>query len=126
LDAKDILQDLFKEFVWKPLAKKAVSELLSDLAGVGRFFTWGPVVHFITVIAEKLFEKMYLYLDQFIDLKAVIIKDIVQRKVMTEAVIELKNLALQKGIDSDEYKNQRQIHGDYLLKYVSVNRVSET
>lgn len=99
--------------------KAAAEELMKDLIGVSKFFAWAPAQATALFFFTKGAEYLYRYIGKIIDLKAIVIKNESARAELSRAALSLKETALLKGIDSDEYKSLRKDHGDRLLAFVS-------
>lgn len=120
MELKDILETLFKDFVWQPLMKKVVERILISLGlGPAGFLGW-----IVTEIVMRVGAEVLYHLDKFIDMKAVVIKDLVHRKAFNDAGIALHQLAIS-GVDinSKEFLDARNKLGDDLSKFVSITRV---
>lgn len=110
--------DLFKDLLYATIVKAAIQRLFL----IAPFLSWGPlgvlVSHYLTKFAMLLYE----IAETFIDLKTVPIKNEKLRKEFERASIKLNIIANGKGIDSPEFKEQRDADHKALLDLVTANR----
>lgn len=83
----------------------------------------GFIAQIITSIVMRIGAEIISELDEYIDLKAVVLRNEVHRSAFNNAGIALKQLASQVDINSEEFKNERTKLGNSLADIVAVNRV---
>lgn len=107
------LGDLFKDLVWDNLVKAALGRLFAAFPLLG----WGPIGFVIGWVATRLAEELYKVTEEFIDLKLIVLRKQSHRQAFDHAGVVLKIVALDKGIDSPEFKNEREKHKLALSKF---------
>lgn len=75
----------------------------------------------LNVIVHKIFDGFYAKLNMFADVGAIKIFNAEHAKALTSADVTLKIIALDKGINSDEYKNARENALLALSRYTRIN-----
>lgn len=110
--------DAFKFLVWDSLIKLAISELLKRVA----FLSWGPVAFFITWLITKFSDVFYELFSDMIEIQVLILKNENIHKEFAEASLDLKRVAIARGVDSVEYKEVRSARIKKMENFVRYDR----
>ena len=95
---------IFTDLILKGLARKALAVLFIKLPVLG----WGPIGIIITLIVDKLIEQISQELEDKIDVKAIVFKNEKLEEEYSDASIKLKIIGSNYGIDSEEFKKERE------------------
>ena len=98
------LSKIFKDLVWDALVSLALKKLFAAIPFLG----WGPIGWVVTLLASKLSAYLFDALHEVIDLQLIIIRKNELAQEYAKSAYELKLLAETKGIDSDEFKAERE------------------
>lgn len=109
--------DLFKDLVWDTLIKAAIQRLFVALPFLG----WGPIGWFVTFIITKFTDEFYAEVQMWVNIELIEFRNQEFQKSWTVANIKLKLIARDGGIDSEEFKNEREIHKQELSNLVRFN-----
>lgn len=97
------LSDIFKKLIWDSIIKALLDKLFLAIPFLG----WGPVGIIVALIVNKLGSWIFDAMKMFIDFSLIVIKkEELAREYAVES-LNLKNIALSKGIDSEEFKAER-------------------
>lgn len=96
-------EDLFKDLVWDNIVKAAILQLHVIFPPIA---IW-PLSVISTFYLTKFTDIIYFGIKLFIDVTTIKIKNVQLRDAYNVASVKLKLIALKKGIDSDEFKQQR-------------------
>lgn len=108
------LEDLFKSFVWDKLVELVVQRIFFELP----FLAWGPLGA-ITKIAIVFFsDKLYVHIKLCVDMNVISFMNREHQQAYDRAGVELKIIAMQKGIESPEFKEAREKAKHNLSKFV--------
>jgi hypothetical protein len=106
--------DIAKSLFWDLMVKKAIADAIAFLAIPAS----GPIAFIVTKIIVKFTDKLYFYFSQEIKIGALKLENELHQKAFERAQIKLKLIALEKGIESDEFKNQRKIEVEKLADLI--------
>jgi len=115
------IEALFKTLVWDSLVSALTASLmgaLSRVAVLSVFFTWGPVAAIISYLVEAITNKLFSLLKLAVDLEMITLQNALHHKAFQDAVVKLKVIAHDHGVDSDEFKKQREIEKQALSAFV--------
>ncbi len=107
-------EELFKGGVW---------DTLVDL-GLAALFAEAPYLNIpilrdgIKWLIRKFTDAMFTFFQEFVNLKYVFLHNLGMQKKFTEHALALKGLAIEKGLDSKEYKDAREEHKKALAEKV--------
>lgn len=107
-------ESLFKDTVWGAVKEAGLAALFVAIPG---FNIWPlrPIIKFIVEkFSDQLFEAMRLVLD----LQIISLQNSANKNAFDHAAVKLRVLALEKGIDSPEFKQAREDAKKELSKYV--------
>lgn len=93
--------DLFKTLVWDNLVGAALQWLFVTIP----FLAWGPIGAVVTWIVMKFTDKFYAMVKLFISVELIVFRNLEFGKTYAAAQINLKQIAGEKGIDSQEFKD---------------------
>jgi hypothetical protein len=110
---------LFKEFVWDELVKKAFASLLVKLP----FLAWGPISWLVQPLLQMFADKIYDFVHEEVDVAYIPIKNKVLQDGWAKSVLALKLTAQNYGIDSEQFKKEREYEKDKLRKLVNFGTV---
>lgn len=97
--------DIFKDLIWNALVKFALAKLFEAIP----FLAWGPVGLIVGWLAGKIADYIYEALSEAVNFELIVIRKVEFAKEYALQSYNLKMIAQGKGIDSDEFKAQREI-----------------
>lgn len=99
-----MITDLFKNLVWDNLIALGIEKLFRLLPFLG----WGPIGFLVSKIIWKFSDVLFEVTDTFIDVKEIPIRNNNLRKEFDRESVKLMIIAREKGIDSIEFKTERE------------------
>jgi len=114
----DGVMDVFRDLVWDQLVKLAISKII----GLAPFLSWGPVGFIVGKVVTYVAGMLYEELHEAVNFQVIILKHASHHRAFVDSQITLKSIAELKGINSQEFKNAREIHKAALAKFVSTPR----
>ncbi len=104
----DTAADLFKRLVWDRLVDLAVKKIATKV--LVRLPAWlaGPLGWIIGEVVTWIASEIFSVVKEFIAFEAIAFINKEHQVAFDRASVELKILAMQKGIDSIEYKEARE------------------
>jgi len=116
IEAVDV-GDLFKDLVWT-----AIKDLiLSRLALMVPILMWGPIGIFTSFLVGIILSWVYDAVKMAIDLQVIKFTNEKHQAAYDRASIALKLIARDKGINSPEFKEARDVHKKELAVFVKFN-----
>lgn len=106
--------DIFKDLVWDALVKAALGMLFRAVP----WLAWGPLGVFVGWVVGLAAGYLYDAVKMAIDLQVIAFKNEAHRKAFDDAGVKLKIIAKDKGIDSPEFKEARELHKKRLAEFV--------
>lgn len=113
----DPASTIFKSLVWDIAIKKYASKLLISMA----ISPTGFIGIVITKAIMHLADKLYPIIVNMIKVGEIKLSNEVHQRAYEKAQIKLKLTLEQYGIDSKEFKNEREIEHDKLLRAIVFN-----
>jgi hypothetical protein len=111
------LGSIFKNLIWDLMIKQVIADALAWLPlGVA-----GPFGLVVTRLILLVSNNLYGRFEILVKLDTIILKNDVHQKFFENAQFKLKILAKEKGIDSQEFKNERTKMADDLWDLTRVN-----
>lgn len=110
----DKVADLFKDLVFDHLVKAAIAQVV----GLAPFLAWGPVSFIVGKVITYVASLLYEHLRLAINFQVILLNNELHHKAFVEASYSLTKLGKEKGIDSPEFKAQREKHKVALSKFV--------
>lgn len=108
---------IFKTLIWDSLVSAALRQLFAAVPFLG----WGPIGWLVSLIVTKVADYVYAAVDEFIDLKVIAFKKMELAREYSKVSLDLKNIALSKGIESDEFKAAREVGKKSLSALIKFN-----
>lgn len=99
----DQASDIFKSLVWNSLVKAATNALFAAVP----FLAWGPVGWLVNIIITKFADFLFAQAKEFIIFEAIQFRNKELQSKFDLASVELKLIAINKGVDSDDFKQAR-------------------
>ena len=106
--------DVFKTLIFDALVKAAIARIIS----VAPAFAWGPLSFIITKVVWYVANALYEEMHTAINFQIILLNNRKHHDAYIEAQMVLLKIAKDKGIDSDEFENQRVIHQAALRKFI--------
>lgn len=106
--------DVFKDLVFDQLVSKAISQVV----GLAPFLSWGPIAFLVGKAINYVAGIIYEEMKDFINFQVILLNNRAHHLAYIEAHIALNKTATEMGIDSDEFKIQREIHKAALSRFV--------
>ena len=107
-------EQLFRSLVWDNLIKAAIKRVFMAVP----FLAMGPLGKITVYILTKFADKLYVVLKEEVDVQRIIFRNRKLGREFGRASVKLKIIAKSKGIDSNEFKNAREIHKKRLSDFV--------
>lgn len=121
------LGNLFKDLVFDNLVKAGVNRVLSRIPKLIAVPIFGPILGgLISLVITKVADILFEMLDEYVDFKQIAFKDKQLEKTYNTAATKLKILAHEKGIDSPEFKEQRNVDKNALADFVSLRDIAKS
>lgn len=117
LDIIDITSEAFKSLVWDVGVKKLSFVILGFLSISPTGFLGVALTKVIIHCAEKV----YPYFKKWVKVGSIVLENEIHQKAYERASLKLKLVAMRNGIDSDEFKKERDIEHDIQSKLVIFN-----
>ena len=108
------IDQLFRSLVWDNLVKAAIKRVFMAVP----FLAIGPLGVITKFIIIKIANKIYEVLKETVDLQLIVFKNYRLKKEFDRASVMLKIIAQGKGVDSNEFKDAREIHKKRLSNFV--------
>lgn len=102
----DGVLDIFKSLVFDQLVKMAISQIV----GLAPFLAFGPIAFIVGKVVTYVAEKLYEGFKDYINIELIILKNAADHRAFVDAQVELKKIALAKGIDSEEFRSANAVH----------------
>ena len=109
------IEDLFKDLVWDSLVKSALTALFVAVPGLA---VW-PLGMIIRWVVNRYAGQLFQLLRLVVDLKVIAFVNYEHKRAFDNAAVKLKIIALDQGIDSDEFKKARENAKASLAKFVT-------
>lgn len=110
----DALSKIFKGLIWDLLISALLKKIFAALPILG----WGPIGWLVTFIVGKLADALFEVLAEFVNFQVIVLRKEALAKEYAVQSYNLKQLADSKGIDSDEFKAQREKAKAALAQFV--------
>ena len=108
------MPDLFKDSVWGPLVKASLAQLFKSVPILG-FGPIGWVVNWIVMkVASDIFDKM----EDVIDLERISFNNHQLHNEYIASLMRLRLVEREKGLNSDEYKQAKELNKINFSKFV--------
>lgn len=105
---------IFKQLIWDQLIAALIKRLFAEIP----FLAWGPVgiivKWLIMTLGDKIFEAVKLQ----IQLEAIVLRNAAHQKAFEQAATNLRIIAVDRGVDSEEFKNAREAHKKALAAFI--------
>lgn len=108
------LSSLFKDLAWDALIKFVFDKVVAQVPFLG----WGPVGLITQFVINIVAGELYGAFAEFIDLKVIAFKNETLYSEYKNASLKLRAIAVSKGIDSPEYKAERELHKKALSSFI--------
>lgn len=111
------IEDIFKSYVWDLILKAGLSALFVDVPVLGLPVIKQTIIFVVTTITDYF----YKYLKLYVDFGAITFLNDAHEKAYETASLNLKLVAIDHGVDSDEFKAAREKAKDSLASFVHYN-----
>lgn len=98
------LSQLFKDLIFNTLVKAALAKLFAAVPLLG----WGPIGWIVSLVVGKIAEWLFDNLAEAVNFEVIVLRKESLAKEYARQVLSLKQLAQTNGIDSEEFKAQRE------------------
>ena len=109
--------ELFKQLVWDTMVRAALAKLFA----AAPFLAWGPLGPVVTYLAVYFTDKLYAIMAQTIEMEFIAFKNEAHRRTFDKSVNELQSIADGPGVDSPQFKEQREKALADLAEFVRFN-----
>ncbi len=110
--------DVFKDLVWDNLILAAKVELFAAFP----FLAVPPISWAVSYIIDRLSGILYTAMKEFVNVEMIILRNEAAKAAFTRSSVTLKIIALNKGIESKEYKDARAENVTYMQDFVRRRR----
>lgn len=107
----DSVSPIFKSLVWDVMIKSAVGKAIALLA----LSPTGFVANIVATLLIKFSDWLYPIFEKAIKVGEIKLSNEIHQRAYEKAQYKLKVIAIEKGIDSDEFKKQRDIEHNKLV-----------
>jgi len=108
----------FKSLIWDSLVKAALVKLFVAFP----FLNIWPLSWFIKYFSEKYSDQLYVMIEKFVDVSAIVLKNETAKNEYNVQSVKLLIIAREKGIDSKEFKDAREIAKTKLAAFIQFKR----
>ncbi len=105
--------DVFKDVVFDQLVKAAITYIV----GLAPFLSFGPIAFIISKVVTYVAGLLYLEMKEAINFQVILLNNRSLHDKFVTAQIELRKIALEKGIDSPEFRVNREAHKKALAEF---------
>lgn len=109
--------ELFKQLVWDALVRAALRKLFAALP----WLSWGPLGAVTSYVFIYFADRLYEVLSEVIEMEYIAFKNEAHRRTFDKSVVSLQAIADGLGVDSPEFKEQREKALADLSKFVRFN-----
>ena len=117
LDDVDVADGIFKSLVWDVLVKSIIARLIIALSISPQGFLALTLSKIVTSLAEKIYPTVI----RLVKISSIKFKDEIDQRAYEKAALLLSVVAIEKGINSDEFKKQRDIEHSKQAELVIFN-----
>lgn len=110
----DYVSPIFKSLVWDIIIKEAVAKAIALLALSPNGIVAVVVSHLLIMSTNWL----YTFFEKVVKVGEIKLNNDIHQREYEKASTKLKIIAISKGINSDEFKDQRKIEHDKLFDAV--------
>ena len=96
-------EDLFQTTIWNPLLDFGLAALFAQFP----YLNWWPLNASIKFFARKLTDAIFKALTDVLNLRYVILKNLGMQKMFVQHQLKMKGVAIEKGTDSQEFKDAK-------------------
>lgn len=111
------LSKTFKELIWDALVGLALKQLFTTIP----WLAWGPIGAIVGIIVGRFGNLLFDFVREYINLELIVLRKQGLAKAYSEQALALKLIALEKGVDSDEFKAQREKAKTALSDFIKFN-----
>jgi hypothetical protein len=105
--------DLFKDLVFDPLVKLAISRIIA----LAPWLSFGPISFIVGQVVTYVAGIVYEVMKDFINFEVILLRNAEHQKALIDALTALQKAAREKGTDSPEFRSLRESHKAALAKY---------
>jgi hypothetical protein len=113
----DHISPVFKSLVWDVMIKSAIGKMVALFA----LSPTGIVATILSGVVLKIADQLYPVFEKTVKVGEIKLSNEIHQKIYDIANYKLKIIAIEKGINSDEFKKQRDIEHNKLLNAVTFN-----
>ena len=106
--------DVFKDLIFDQMVKSAISYII----GLEPLLAWVPVSFLIGKVVTYVAGIIYEEMKDAINFQVILLNNRSHHEGYINALSILKRIANEKGIDSEEFKTQREIHKATLSRFI--------
>lgn len=117
LDNIDVASEVFKSLVWDVAIRNVTTQFLLFFA----ISPTGVLASALTKITIYYAEKAYPYIKKWIKVGTVVLSNEVHQRSYEKAAYKLKVIAIESGINSDEFKKEREVEHEKQSQLVIFN-----
>lgn len=112
------LGDLFKDLVWDTIIRAALARLFAAIPFLG----WGPIGLIVSWLVTKYAGMLYDQLHEAVDFQLIVFRKEKLRDQWATEVLSLKEIAINgAGVDSDDFKKQKELAKKTLSEFIAFN-----
>ena len=115
----DQVQSIFKNLVWDNLIEAAIRAFFIYVPWLNIWPIAGAVRYILLIFTNHIFDSLKLV----VDLQAIALLNEQHKNAYNRQLAKLKIIAREKGIESDEFKQERENAKKELARFVGYNAV---
>lgn len=108
------MSEIFKSLLWDRLVSFALQKIFAAVPLLG----WGPIGWIVTWAVNYVATKLFEAIDMFLRLESIRLKNETAQREWEMAAIELRLLALDKGVSSPEFLKKRAEEHEKFSKFI--------
>lgn len=108
--------EIFKNLIWDSLVKLALSRLFAAIPWLG----WGPIGVLVGWIVGMFADQIYDALKLAVNMQVIVFRNEKLKAAYDKASVQLRIVAHDKGIESEEFRLEREKHKKALSELVRI------
>jgi hypothetical protein len=108
------LEKILKDLFWDALVQLALKKLFQLIPWLG----WGPLGILVSWVVGHFADLAFEALVQYVDHTSIAFRNAAMHRAYVTASLDLRKLAHEKGIDSEDFRLAREEHKKRLSEFV--------
>lgn len=111
------IEDLFRDLIWDNLVEAGIAALFIEVPWLNAWPIGGAVKYLLRLFSDKVFDGVRMS----VDLSLIAFMNQEHKKAYDTEVVKLKIIAHSYGVDSPEFKKEKENAKEILAKFVAIN-----